>query len=252
MLWYTGRMHYDGELIRGKMHTHNTVFKEAFFFSGTPEQLGLAGKRFLPPTSTFEPILLKDIGFKSIEAAVQYILSAYHQHMDQPDEEGVVPRFICHGSTMNEDIEFPSGVYKFDRRAKTWCNEWSFKKGEPFTVVGFNSHAGGPPGPHMPDQIPKWLPGHLHWFLFSDTHDNRSHYEYGVYSQEIEHTFGAKRGVFFPNGGRLNTLGLLVSGGMPSSSQLNMVITAVFLLALILLSSCGICTYRTAKYVKLA
>lgn len=252
MLWYTGRMHYSGELIRGKLHAHNTVFKESFFFSGTPEQLGLTGERFTPKSNVFTPMLLKDIGFKSIEQSIQYILTAFHQNSNTPNEDGFYPRLICHGHTKNEDVTFPSGTYKFDRRAPTYCNEWSFKEGEPFTAIGYNQHAGGPPGPHMPDRIPPWLPGHLHWFIMSDTHDDTSHYEYGFYSQEIDHTFGNEMGGGLPFGGRVNLASLVITGGMPSYSEWQWVVVGIVVLLGCVFSACGVCTYRVAERLKQA
>ena len=64
--------------------------------------------------------------------------------INQAEKSGItLPRLICYGATSNVPVDFPTGTYKFDRRAPTHCDEWSFKPGEIFVVVGFNKHAGG-------------------------------------------------------------------------------------------------------------
>merc|ERR1739848_982808 len=127
-----------------------------------------------------------------------------HYNRNHGHQDG--PRLICHGRTQHASIEFPSGTYEFDRRAKTWCREWDIKVGEPFVAVGFNAHSGGPPGPHMPDRIPPWLPGHLHWFLYYDSHDQQSHYTRRFYTQDPEvsyHMDTPTMALFLINGGVL-------------------------------------------------
>merc|ERR1712232_604683 len=47
-IWYTGKMHFNATLVRGKVHTHNTLFNDTFLFAATPEDLGLADGRFHP------------------------------------------------------------------------------------------------------------------------------------------------------------------------------------------------------------
>ena len=245
MIWYTGIMHYSGTLVRGKMHTHNTVFKESLFFAGSPSQLGMANARFSPPDKVYEPIPLKDMGFDSIDSAIQYIMDAYHKNKEI--ESDMPLDLICHGDTDNEKIMFPTGEYNFDRRAPTWCKTWDFKEGDQFTVIGFNQHAGGPPGPHMPDRIPSWLPGHLHWFLFADTHDGESRYEYGFYNQEAKFGFDSSVDTMIPFGGRFNTLTMILNTGMPSGSQWYLIVS-VFLISLGAVASFfGFCTYKSYK-----
>jgi hypothetical protein len=248
MIWYTGTMHYSGTLIRGKMHTHNTIFKESLFFAGTPEEIGMLGSRFQPKGKVFDPIPLKDMKFESIDAAQTYILDAYHQHRSENPNSGV--RLICKGDTNNEDIVFPSGTYKFDRRAPTWCGNWEFKKGDAFTAVGFNRHAGGPPGPHMPDRIPEWLPGHLHWFMFSDTHDDSSHYEYGFYTQNPEQNFVGASDSNMAFGSRLNMITMVLNAGMPSQNEFYAILFGVMMVVTFVVSSFGFCTYKVVKLVK--
>lgn len=50
-----------GKLIRGKMHTHNAVFKESFFFAAKPNQLGLDASKFYGE-KVFHTLSLKALG----------------------------------------------------------------------------------------------------------------------------------------------------------------------------------------------
>jgi hypothetical protein len=49
------------------MHTHNSVFKESFFFAAHPSQLGLDEKRFLGEKS-FVPVNLTNLGITKVIA----------------------------------------------------------------------------------------------------------------------------------------------------------------------------------------
>jgi hypothetical protein len=52
---------FAGKLIRGKMHTHNAVFKESFFFAARPDQLGLNDGKFYGE-KVFHTLSLKALG----------------------------------------------------------------------------------------------------------------------------------------------------------------------------------------------
>jgi hypothetical protein len=56
----------DAELVRGKMHTHNTIFKESYFFAGTPEQLGMDKAHFHPKNKVYDVIDPIEMGFENI------------------------------------------------------------------------------------------------------------------------------------------------------------------------------------------
>jgi hypothetical protein len=119
------------------------------------------------------------------------------------------PRLICHGRTSNVPVAFDGIDYQFDRRAPIHCDPWTIKKGDPFVVIGFNKHTGSPPGPHAPGIIPPWLPGHLHWFIMTDTKDGKSHYTYGFYNQDPGMGYDGSQDPSLAFGGVLNTGKLL-------------------------------------------
>ncbi len=47
VFWYTGRLAHRGQLLRMKVHAHNTLFDESLFFAAAPEDLGLTDDRGL-------------------------------------------------------------------------------------------------------------------------------------------------------------------------------------------------------------
>ena len=212
-IWYTGHMFGTGKLIRGKEHAHNTVFDESYLFSGTPEQLGLGSSKFRPISNAYDAVPTSQTGFKNNRELVAYVLEQYDKAMLSDNLTG--PRLICHAKTSNLRVD----GYDYDRRAPTHCNEWNFKKGEPFTVIGFNKHTGTPPGPHMPDRVPEWLPGHLHWWIMSELEGStESQYTYGFYTQDPDFNFGHANS-YIPMGGLLNAVAFFANKGIPTQSQ---------------------------------
>jgi len=230
VIWFTGQMPYSGKMIRGKMHTHNTIFKDAYLFSATEAQLGMDGPGWIPKNKVYDVQDPQDMGFDSIDEVKAHIMRNYVQNIGKPDHTGLAPRLICAGNTSHIDIEFPSGNFSFDRRGHMGCDEWSFDEGEPFIVVGFNTHAGGPPGPHMPDRIPEYYPGHLHWFLTTETDDEESHYTYGLYSQDRSMAYTSELGKRETvMGGSVNFFAFVLDKGQPRRSMWNLAFSIVLL-----------------------
>ena len=246
-IWYTGYMFGTGKLIRGKMHTHNTVFDESFLFSGTPEQLGLGSPKFRPKSNAYDVVPTSQTGFKNNKELMEYVLDQFNDAVQSDDPNK--PRLVCHGKTSNLRVD----GYDYDRRAPTHCDEWHFRKGEQFTVIGFNKHSGVPPGPHMPDRVPEWLPGHLHWFIMSELEGStESKYTYGFYSQDPGLTFGHTKS-YIPMGGMVNAVVFQTNKGMPTESQFwNTICMFTFVAGTIFLSVSAGLRYAISKAKKCA
>ena len=87
-------------------------------------------------------------------------------------------------------------------------------------------------GPHMPNKIPAWLPGHLHWFIFSDTGDNQSHYNYGFFTQDPENSFGGSDRTHVLMGSWLSAIAVILHRGIPTSSQWNAIVMGLVFIVL--------------------
>lgn len=74
LLWYTGHMWANGEMIRNKLHAHNMVFESSAFFVATPADLGLDKPRFLPKAS-WAPMSTVELGFENNDALAALLLS---------------------------------------------------------------------------------------------------------------------------------------------------------------------------------
>jgi hypothetical protein len=193
------------------------------------------------------------MGFNNIEEARNYIMNAYHESLAKaPDSETNPPRLICHSDTDMESVEFPTGTYLFDRRAKTWCDEWEIKKGEIFVAIGFNQNMKAPPGPHLPGVIPDWLPGHLHWFFFTDHHDGKSHWDFGMYSQEYDHQFDGSQYPSLPVGGFLNWGSMMINKGMTTKSEYGWIVTGLISVLVFFVLGFGLCLYQAVRALAIA
>jgi len=244
--WYTGYMFDTGKLLRGKMHSHNTVFEESYLFSGSPAQLGLGSSKFRPKSKAYEVVPTTQSGFKSNEQLKNYLLREYNNSLqsDNPDK----PRLICHSKAGTQLV----GGYIYDRRNPSHCGEWEFKKGEQFTVIGFSHKTDLPPGPHMPDRVPKYIPGHVGWWISSELKDScESKYTYGFYSQDPEITFGHTYGKH-QWGGLVNTIAIISNKGMPTAVQFsNIVHTLVIGAGIVFLSVTATLSYLIRRAKKL-
>ena len=123
-------------------------------------------------------------------------------------------------------------------------------------VLGINHALTRPPGPHLPDTIPDWLPGHLHWFIMFDTHDDKSHYRHSMLTQYEDPGwhFGTKDGTSLT---MFNILTMVLYGGTPHQAQEKRAIRVVVALALVavllvaaVLAVLGLVAKRTARLLK--
>ena len=187
MFWYTGRMIRSGELLRMKLHAHNTIFEESMFFAATPEELGLLEQHGFSRSSPSHAILPGEVGFENNAMMREHILlsliSAQQQGKDKGLSEGEIPRVICHSISQLQIID----GFAYDRRSPTSCDEWSWEAGDIFTVVGFNKWRGYPLGQHQPslEAIPPFLAGHVGYWLYYDSHEptSTSHWGYSLFNR---------------------------------------------------------------------
>jgi hypothetical protein len=215
--WFVGQMPKSGALVRAKIHSHMTIFKEMFLFAATPDQLGLSSSRF-KPKNAFDLLRAKDVGFHDMSDVRKYIMDNYERNRSHEAQGIERPRLICHAEAMTEKIAFPSGQYHFDRRAPTWCDIWDFKSGDTFTLVGFNEYVGGPPGPHMPDSIPHVIPQHFSIWVQYESSDEASYYTSVVYTQDLGHEF-LEESAGWSVSDQLFATTVAMNGGMPTRQQ---------------------------------
>jgi hypothetical protein len=192
MFWYTGRLRSDGSLLRMKLHAHNTIFVESFFFAASPDDLGLTERHGFQrslPHITVDP---HELDFKDNAALKAYILKNLASSQDKYDSVAVPPleptqgrpMVVCQSLSQLEVI----GGFAYDRRSPTSCNKWEWKKDQIFTVVGFNKHRGFPLGPHKPSMssIPPVLAGHVGYWMSYDSKriPPQSDWGYSQYNHE--------------------------------------------------------------------
>ena len=159
-LWYTARLPASGTLLRAKMHAHNTVFDESLFYLGTPRDVGLEDLR--PKGRAFDVVRAAETRFETNDRVKARVVAA---------AAASGARLVCRSRTAHERV----GGYDYDRRPAVFCDDWELRRGDQFTVVGFNRRQVAPPGPHV-DFIPAYLPGHLHWILLTDDGTDGSAY----------------------------------------------------------------------------
>ena len=159
-LRYTAKLPASGTLLRAKMHAHNTVFDESFFYLGTPGDVGLEDLR--PTGRAFDVVRAAETRFETNDRVKARVVGA---------AAASGARLVCRSRTAHERV----GGYDYDRRPAVFCDDWELRRGDQFTVVGFNRRQVAPPGPHV-DFIPAYLPGHLHWILLTDDGTDGSAY----------------------------------------------------------------------------
>lgn len=197
IFWYTGRLIHSGELLRLKIHSHNSLFTEALIFAASPEELGLEDqslfKKQLPHIpdrmnhSITKDFLLRRLSESQIRFEKSKPRKKLTNNCGYPNRPCVQSRpfLACqfHGSFVVRDN------FAYDRRQPSCCVPWKFNSGQPFTVIGFNRHIGFPEGPNNPDirNLPATLPGHVGlWMSFAADDSNLSnpvsHYGYSLYN----------------------------------------------------------------------
>jgi hypothetical protein len=225
VFWYTGTMWSDGELVRNKIHAHNLMFREAFWFRASPEDLGLDK---LPENTEKEygqP--LEQLGFNSFIEFKSYLTAnldasrkkyestcesksflgktsfiARHGFDEQSTSSGECqfgkPFTVCRSSgKTSRDIydEQTQRTYVYDRRATSCCDPWTWKAGEIFTTIGLYFPADRLAGP-WETSMPETFPQHLNWIMTykgPEAEWGRSFYTWAQnmpYITNVKHTLG--------------------------------------------------------------
>lgn len=187
MFWYTGTMKTNGKLLRLKLHAHNSVFQESFFFSATPEELGLFEEHGFNRLFPHRALTPGEIGFENNEQVKDYIFDNLKRNQQILTEKNInekeISKLVCHSITQLEIID----GFAYDRRAPTSCDPWEWSKGQVFTVIGFNKWNGFPLGPYHPsiNDIPETLAGHVGYWLTYDSLESppKSNWGYSLHNQ---------------------------------------------------------------------
>jgi hypothetical protein len=116
------------------------------------------------------------------------------------------PFQVCHAWSSNSNVhdKVTDLDYDYDRRAKTCCKPWKFKKGEIFTTIGFYHPLVKPLGPSLP-RVPLTYPQHLHWiasYKGPEAKEQRSFYSVGAFGRDhvAPSVIGDARVYFDPKG----------------------------------------------------
>lgn len=202
LYWYTGLMKIDGRMVRNKLHSHNTMFRNAFWFNARPEDLGLDDPKFQVGWDAWKPLSLDGVGL-SAGAVTRLLLSKLEESSARYDIEcpggfgsckRSRPHIVCESWVQNVKVGDPiSGKrFSYDRRAPACCRPWNFSKGDAYTVVAFIAPLRSPLGPWSPNKIPSVANMHVHWLMTFSTPDDESHYAQTINSQrpDIEVTAG--------------------------------------------------------------
>jgi hypothetical protein len=287
MIWYQGQMWADGELVRNKLHVHSLIFESSVFFVGTPVDLGLDSLKF-SSRSAYKPMQTTALGFENNRELARYILERLHQSQELYDQSCVSssnrpltmeyhelynkiasdeqdasnskqlrcsrprPRFLCGGVYDLEFFDFgdPSASYGFDRRPKTYCEAWQFKKGESFVVVGLTKKLTHPVTPSNPNHVPEFIPGHISWHLWY----HRPGYGHSAFARIVCN----QQGIFYSTDERYNPVDVLaimttvtIYGGIPPDMTIALVVkysyvAMIYLLMLVIAWSTYIYCYRKA------
>jgi hypothetical protein len=179
MYWFYGKMGTSGDMLRNKLHAHSHGFESAFFFTATPEDLGLQHSHFKPeivPSGSFHlnrGTALKAAGFETQAQFRDYLFQKFNEAVQtydavctngaHSDPRCLRPRpaLICEGWPDKEEVQ----GQLFDRRPPTCCNDWSFKEGDPYITVGIYAYDGLPSAALGDPVIPEYYPEHLTWMM---------------------------------------------------------------------------------------
>ena len=76
IFWYTGRMQSKGDLLRMKIHAHNSVFEQALIFAAAPEDVGLTEDNGFSYSKPYLPVSTTSIkGFRNNADAKKFLMS---------------------------------------------------------------------------------------------------------------------------------------------------------------------------------
>merc|ERR1712000_357440 len=105
--------------------------------------------------------------------------------------------------------------YFYDRREPTCCAPWHIKKGDIFTVVGFNAKLDYKVGPHT-DKIPKTSPAHVSLWMSWANEEDPPVSRFGIRGHNQEPSGGLLNPKFFP---ATQKIAYMLNGGVISNHQ---------------------------------
>jgi hypothetical protein len=178
VFWYTGRMPNSGRLIRNRLHIHQYVHDESFFFFASKEDLSLSEKWEvgLSDRGLTRPIDLSELGYGTFMEVKSFLLSRITNLNTNLNVDGMddlqPPALVCSACRGLEQVD----GFEYDRRGRVKCHRWSFRKGDAYTVIAFLNATRQPMGPHQPNFIPPKVPMHLQHNWVYEASDGKSHY----------------------------------------------------------------------------
>mmetsp|Transcript_14517 Transcript_14517/g.24600 ORF Transcript_14517/g.24600 Transcript_14517/m.24600 type:complete len:278 (+) Transcript_14517:64-897(+) len=136
-------MRHPGQLLYGETHAHQRWFDSLWLFSGSPEDLGLNAGEFHIDYRTGKVFDPEAHGLDLEDLKLILLYNAMHKERALRCVAG------AHNRTNLEDMHFAKGSEEraqgydssqpYERRADTTCfGDWSFAKGDQWTVVAFN------------------------------------------------------------------------------------------------------------------
>ena len=196
LYWYAGRMPHGGKLLRNKMHVHNKVFKEYILFKASPHELGLTKENNLMPDKVYKTIKITDRGFETLDEVKSFLMdnleksaAAFeilsHDELQQINDNYLnedrfsrdMPEAIC--QSVQDLIEVDN--YYYDRKVPTCCKPWHIKKGDIYTVVGFQPKLVYKLGPHS-DEMPPTFPAHVSMWTAWENEDEPPVSQFGIHT----------------------------------------------------------------------
>ena len=197
-----GNMLNSGELARGKVHSHSSVYESSFLFAAEYSDLGLDASKFQPKNSFQPQRVITELGFPSTNELVHYILDHLKESQATWDKRCTGnskarsdpysvcsrprPEWVCGSLVDVAYVEFAGVKYPFDRRPKTFCKPWSFKVGDSIIYAQINKKVLAPPTASNPGVIPPFIGNHLSLF---------------IYFYSTEHTYSFSNGVIYTHDG---------------------------------------------------
>mmetsp|Transcript_8095 Transcript_8095/g.17702 ORF Transcript_8095/g.17702 Transcript_8095/m.17702 type:complete len:616 (+) Transcript_8095:936-2783(+) len=178
MFSYSGTIYEDGEVVRIKAHSHSAIAESSMLMLATYADLGLDGARFTPAQSYLPLRTTSELGFESNNQLAHYILDHLSKAQARYDYSCTQkhdlrndvcsrprPEWKCGTLVDYEMLDVGGKMFPFDRRCKTWCKPWTFRKGDRVVAIGFNKKVLAPPSPVNPDTVPKTMQNHLGFFI---------------------------------------------------------------------------------------
>lgn len=137
VMWYSGELYKTGRALHTITHSHAHFFQSFYIFSGTPQELGLNKAPYEANNLLVEPFLPEEHGITLEDMKLKIL---YESQTGLAKLRCVSDGILERVNLTQQEIKMgykPEDVY--DRQPDTTCfGDWSFEKGQPFTIVAFN------------------------------------------------------------------------------------------------------------------